>query len=103
MEHHEECCKGGEHHKCCDKMHHKHHDEHRCYTEKLLAFAGEAWKELLKEKIKANIEKEHGAHLEELAEILVKANGDKWKHKMEAKMCYEEFQDALKDFFKSKQ
>ena len=100
-EHHEEYCKSGEHHQCCDKMHKKSHEEHCCHSDKLLEFAGEAWKELLKEKIKANIEKEHGPHLDKLADMLAKANGDRWKHKIEAKMCYEEYQNTLKDFFKS--
>lgn len=101
MTEHEAYYKSGEHSECCNKDHQQRYKECHC-KEHFLMMADKAWMELLKEKIKANIEKEHGTHIEQLADILAKANGDQWKHKMEAKMCYEEYQNTLKEFFKSK-
>lgn len=85
--HHEECCQK----ECsCD------------WSEKFLKLADEACKELLKEKIKAKMEKEHGAHFEKLAEMLGKAHKEKWEYKISAKMKHKEFKDNLKEFFSSK-
>ena len=84
-EHHEETCSK----ECCD------------WSEKFLKFADEAWKELLQEKIKAIIEKEHGSHLEKLAEILAKANKERWEYKITAKMKHKEYKETLKEYFSS--
>ena len=75
---------------CCD------------WSEKFLMFADEAWKEVLKEKIKTIIEKEHGDHLEKLAEILAKANKEKWEYKITAKMKHKEYKETLKEYFSNK-
>jgi len=76
--------------------------EGHCHcTEKFLAIADEAWKEVLKEKIKAKIIARKEEHIEKLAEIVAAANGEKWKHKISAKMKCNEFKDNLKDFFSS--
>lgn len=70
-------------------------------AEKFLQIADEAWKEVLKEKIKAKILEYKGSHLEQLAEMVAKANGEKWKHKISAKAKCNEFKENLKGFFSS--
>ena len=47
--------------------------------EKFLCLADEAWMELLKEKIKAEIEKSGGAKLNALAKLVAETNGRKWQ------------------------
>ena len=97
---------------CCNNMHeyqkecscgcgsHKHSHEGGCNcAEHFLTIADEAWKEVLKEKIKAKIVAKKGEHIEKLAEIIAVANGEKWKHKISAKMKCNQFKDSLKDFF----
>lgn len=86
-------CGHGEHHHGC---------EGKCHcAEKFLEIADEAWKEVLKEKIKAKIIAKKGEHMEKLAEIIAMANGEKWKHKISAKTKCNEFKDSLKEFFSS--
>ena len=104
----EEYCKCGEHCKCGDKLYGHHHEEHyhheeNHHEEKLLKLADEAWMELLKEKIKAEIESKKGDQLRELAKIIALANKEKWHHKMAAKITCKEFKESLKEFFKSKE
>lgn len=85
---------------CGDKGHHHHDSEKGCHcAEKFLELADEAWKEVLKEKIKAKIIAKKGEHIEKLAEIVAMANGEKWKHKISAKMKCNEFKDHLKEYF----
>jgi len=100
-EHHEEYGKCGEHHQCGDKSHQKCHEGHSGCDDKLMRLAEEAWMELLKDKIKTEIENKKGSDLQKLAEIVAKANGEKWKHKMAAKIGCEEYKNTLKDFFTS--
>ena len=61
--------------------------------------ADEAWMELLKEKIKKNIEAKTGKHLDKLADIISKANHDRWNEKMSISKTKEDFKDKLSDFF----
>lgn len=87
---------------CGCGSHHHHDDEGKCHcAEKFLEIADEAWREVLKEKIKAKILTHKGEHLEKLAELVAKANGEKWKNKISAKMHCNEFKDNLKEFFTS--
>ena len=97
----------------CGKMHASKEEEEKCSAsmhhkecckpeEKFMMIAKEAWKELLKEKIKAEIEKNEKEHLEKLAAMTARASKDKWQHKMEAKMCYEEYRNELREFYLSK-
>lgn len=88
---------------CGSSSHHNYHgDEGGCHcAEKFLEIADEAWKEVLKEKIKAKIVAKKGEHIEKLAEIVAMANGEKWKHKIAAKMKCGEFKDSLKEYFSS--
>lgn len=89
--------------KCgCNSHHHHGEEEHGCNcAEKFLTLADEAWKEVLKEKIKAKILEKKGEHMEKLAEMVAMANGEKWKHMISAKMKCNQFKDNLKDFFSS--
>lgn len=88
---------------CGSKIHSHHYgSEEGCHcAEKFLEIADEAWKEVLKEKIKAKIIAKKGEDIEKLAEIIAKANGEKWKHKISAKTKCNEFKDSLKEFFSS--
>lgn len=88
---------------CGSRMHIREHDaEKSCHcAEKFLCIADEAWKEILKEKIKAKILEKKGDHMDKLAEIVATANGEKWKHIISAKMKCDEFKNSLKDFFTS--
>lgn len=82
----------------CKGRHHHHENECNC-AEKFLMIADEAWKEVLKEKIKSKILTHKGEHIEKLAEIIAKANGEKWKHVISAKTKCNSFKETLKDFF----
>jgi hypothetical protein len=84
----------------CGSQHHHHEEGCKC-AEKFLEIADEAWKEVLKEKIKAKILTHKGEHMEKLAEIIAKANGEKWKHIISAKTKSNEFKDSLKEFLSS--
>ena len=89
---------------CGTHHHHHHHGEEGggCHcTDKFLELADEAWAEVLKEKIKSQIIAHKSEHLDKLAELVAKANGEKWKYKISAKMKGSEFKDDLKDFFSS--
>lgn len=87
---------------CGCNTHHHNDMEGNCHcAEKLLDIADEAWREVLKEKIKAKIVAKKGEHIEKLAEIIAIANGEKWKHKISAKTKYNEFKDGLKEFLSS--
>ncbi|MEI8129518.1 MAG: hypothetical protein WCG95_07885 [bacterium] len=82
--------------------HHHYEEEGGCNcAEKFLQLADEAWKAVLKEKIKAKILEKNGDHVEKLAEIVAMANGEKWKHIISAKTKGHKFKDELKDFFTS--
>jgi hypothetical protein len=64
--------------------------------ERLLALADEAWMELLKEKMKAEIEKTNGAHMSEVAKLVVEANCAKWGNMIQAKMKCNEYKESLR-------
>lgn len=96
-------CQKEEQHSCsCGQKHHPHDIEGSCCcAEKFLNLADEAWKEVLKEKIKAKILAKKGEHLEELAELIATINGEKWKHRISARLKCDEYKDKLKEFFSS--
>jgi len=85
---------------CGSKSHHDEEGSCHC-AEKFLEIADEAWREVLKEKIKAKILAKKGEHMEKLAEIIAVANGAKWKYKISAKTKIHEFKDNLKEFLSS--
>ena len=97
----EESCSCG-----CGSHHHHHHHHHdetevRCHcAEKFLEIADEAWVEVLKEKIKEKILTHKGEHMEKLATIIAKANGDKWKNKISSKTNCNDFKETLKEFLR---
>lgn len=94
-------CKCGYHHSCGDKYSHFKEEEGCLCEEKFLMLADEAWKEYLKERIKAKIAEKKGQHIEDLAEIISTANGERWKHKIMAKMKCHEFKENIKHLFES--
>jgi len=103
--HHEDSCSCGCGCGCgsgcrCGEHHHHHEDGCNC-AETFLTIADEAWAEVLKDKIKEQIIAHKGEHMEKLAEMIAKANGEKWKHKIASKMKCGKFKDDLKDFFSS--
>lgn len=67
--------------------------------EKLLALADEAWYELLKEKIKAEIEKSCGVRLDKLANFIAETNKAKWEHEFQGKLKCEEYKQNLMALF----
>ena len=85
----------------CGKNFHVHGDsEGGCNcAEKFLQIADEAWKEVLKESIKAKIIAKKGEHIDKLAEMVAAANGEKWKNKISAKTHCNKFKDELKEYF----
>lgn len=70
-------------------------------VEKFLKIADEAWAEVLKEKIKEKILYCKGEHMDKLAEMVAKANGEKWKNKISLKTKSHEFKENLREFFSS--
>lgn len=99
-EHHKEGC----HCQSCEakRQYHEHGmDGSCCCAEKFLMLADEAWKEVLKDKIKEKICAQKGEHIEKLAELIATTNGEKWKHKMSAMMKCDQYKDQLKEFFSS--
>lgn len=67
--------------------------------EKLLALADEAWSELLKEKIKAEISKSCGEGMDKLAKLVAETNKAKWAHTIQGKVKCNEYKDKLKAIF----
>lgn len=67
--------------------------------EKLLALADEAWHELLKEKIKAEITKSCGDSMDRLAKLVTETNKAKWAHTIQGKVKCDEYKNKLKAFF----
>ena len=66
---------------------------------KLLCLADQAWMELVKEKIKAEIDAKCGAELKNLAEIVSQANCEKWHAMVAGKQRCEQYQNDVRDFF----
>ncbi len=70
--------------------------EHCDMPEKLLNLADEAWYEVLKDKIKGEIIKSSGKHMDDLAKLVADANKDKWVHMITGKVKCEEYKQNLK-------
>lgn len=74
-----------------------HQGEQECNMhEKLLCLADEAWKEVLKEKIKQEIEKTSGAKLSALAKLVAETNGRKWAFMIQAKKGCEDYKTQVR-------
>lgn len=67
--------------------------------EKLLTLADEAWYELLKEKIKAEILDSCGPRMDKLAKLIAETNHAKWTHEIQGKVKCEEYKGSLKAMF----
>lgn len=83
---------------CAETAAHNGGDSECCnMPEKLLCLADEAWREVVKEKIKQEIEKSSGAKLDALAKLVAETNHKKWTHLIEGKQKCETFKDQLKE------
>ena len=80
-------CNSGD--ECCD------------LPEKLIALADEAWYEVVKAKLKKEIESSCGDKLDKLAKIVAETNNKRWAHKIEGKVTCEEYKNSIKDLFVS--
>lgn len=65
--------------------------------EKLLCLADESWKEVLKDKIKQEIEKSSGAKLSALAKLVAEANGRKWAFLIQGKKACEDYKSQVRN------
>lgn len=63
--------------------------------EEMLSLADEAWMELMKEKMKAEIDKVSGTHMEKVAKLVMEANFAKWSDLIKAKAKCNEYKDNL--------
>lgn len=80
---------------------HKAEAENCDMHEKLLCLADQAWKEVLKEKIKAEIEKTSGQKLNNIAKLVAETNHRRWSHMIEGKQKCEEFKQQLREIMVS--
>ena len=69
--------------------------------EKLIAIADEAWYEVVKDKIKKEIEATCGEKLDKLAQIVASANNQRWTHQIQGKVLCEEYKNNIKELFGS--
>ena len=106
-DHNENCCH--EHHheeaSCCAHEHHHCHEHshdhcHESFADQLIHMADEAWMELLKEKMKKQIEAQTGKHMDELAKIVTEENEKRWKNKIVGKNNSEEFRRKIEEYYK---
>jgi hypothetical protein len=82
----EDCCQDD----CCGQ------DKKREMPVMIMDFANDAWAELMKEKMKAEYEKEMGAKMNKLAHIGVEACIAYWNGQMMEKAKWAEFEEKLK-------
>ena len=69
--------------------------------ERLIGLADEAWFEVVKDKLKKEIESSCGEKLDQLAKIVADANCAKWAHEVQGKVKCEEYKGAIKQLFVS--
>ncbi len=79
----------GSNEECCD------------LPEKLIGLADEAWFEVLKDKVKKEIESSCGETLDKLAQVVAQANSDRWAHKIQGKVKCDEFKSNVKELLVS--
>lgn len=84
---------------CAQKSHPRDIEGSCCCAEKFLELADEAWKEVLIEKIKEKILARKGEYIDKLTELIAKSNGEKWNHRIKARLQCDEYKDKLKEFF----
>lgn len=61
--------------------------------------ADEAWMEVLKDKIKAQVIAIGGEHLDQLAKLVAESNSARWKEKLALQRKCNEFKDKVAQFF----
>jgi len=93
------CKRAGSHH--C-KVHCEHKQDGHHYLTNMIGLARCAKKELLKEKMKANLEKKVGDKLDKVADLLVDAMLEEYKAGVENKKRYEELRENIGKIFSEK-
>lgn len=81
---------------CCG---HEHECQSTDFPDQLFKLADDAWMELLKEKIKDQIEKLSGKRLDELAKLVNDANHSRWHNIFADKTLQEGYREKLRQFF----
>lgn len=105
MSHHHHCHDKHEHSSCCHEESCKteeascEHEGQCCFAKSLLALADEAWMELLKDKIKKEIELASGQHLDQLAKLVSGTNHERWMRKIGKKKAIAEYEKKLGELF----
>ena len=61
----------------------------------MMHIANEAWEELMKEKMKAALEKVKGAQMDKAAQVAVEATMAYWAGKKREEASYSEYEDKL--------
>lgn len=105
--HHGSCSSHGESCNCgchdescaCECHKHHHHHEHEDFAHELIEMADEAWMEVLREKIKKQVEASSGKNLDQLAKLVAEANQSRWKSKLALNKAANNFRDKVSDFF----
>lgn len=69
------------------------------FCKKLVCLADEAWLEVVKDKLKEEIKKADGAHIDKLVQLVSSFNRERWKAKMSEKAATEEFEDKMRDLW----
>ena len=69
--------------------------------EKLIQLADEAWYEVMKDKLKKEIEATCGEKLDKLAQIVASTNNARWGHKIQGKVMCDEYKNSIKELFTS--
>lgn len=96
------CCQSGHETSCscCQKKCSCH--DHNEFAKQLIQMADAAWMEVLQDKIKKEIEKTNGSHLDQLAKLVAESNHERWKNKMAQKDAGDNYEDKISEFFRRK-
>lgn len=101
--HHHHCCGCNHSHAECSHEHGScHNHEHADFAHQLIEIADQAWMEVLKDEIRAEIRANHGKHLKKLAKLASDANSQRWKNKMAIDNGIKDFKAQLAVFFGAK-
>jgi|EndMetStandDraft_5_1072996.scaffolds.fasta_scaffold1216189_1 hypothetical protein len=90
------CCTGEE---SCQLHKHHHPHEEGGFAQDLLDLADDAWMEVLREKIKDNIVKNHGKNLDKLAQLISESNSERWKFKLAKQKQRMDYLEKIAHFF----
>jgi hypothetical protein len=86
---------------CCPGHHHSECKEGKDCAEEFFMLAKEAWKTLMVEKIKLEMDKTKGEQLNQLAKLIAETKMRKWRIMMEKEHIKEEFKEQLKQLMGS--